>query len=65
MIVGKGMEILKRDFSSDRIEIHGFVESLSSYYEKATVVIAPILSGGGDENENSRSTHVWKESDWH
>ena len=47
MIVGKGMEILKRDFSSDRIEIHGFVESLSSYYEKATVVIAPILSGGG------------------
>lgn len=47
-IVGRGMEKYKEEFEKKKnVIVYGTVESLSSYYKDADVVIAPIFEGGG------------------
>ena len=46
-IVGRGLDVLRKEFSDERIKISGFVDSLQSFYESADIVIAPIFIGGG------------------
>ena len=48
IIVGKGMEQFKEKFElTKNVKIFGFVEDLSAFYYDASVIIAPIFSGGG------------------
>lgn len=48
LIVGKGMEDYKVQLErSKSIQVFGFVDDLSSLYYDASVIIAPIFSGGG------------------
>lgn len=46
-IVGRGTELLKKEFTDSRIRIYGGVESLAPYYLGADIVIAPLFDGGG------------------
>lgn len=46
-IVGKGMEVLKDELTSDTIHVVGTVDVLAGYYKYADVVIAPIFDGAG------------------
>ncbi len=46
-IVGKGMEILKEELESEKIEVIGTVDSVREYYLSADLVVLPIFSGGG------------------
>ncbi|MGV2454908.1 UNVERIFIED_CONTAM: glycosyltransferase [Acinetobacter seifertii] len=47
-IVGKGMDKFKERFETkENIKVFGFVEDLSALYYDASIVIAPIFSGGG------------------
>jgi polysaccharide biosynthesis protein PslH len=47
-VVGRGpQEELRRTVRGDGVEIVGPVESMTPYYERATVVVAPLRSGGG------------------
>ena len=42
------MDLLNDEFKDDnRIIVHGRVEDLSPYYERATLVIGPIFEGAG------------------
>lgn len=48
IIVGKGMEAYKNQLEiAENIKVYGFVDDLSSLYYTASVVVAPIFSGGG------------------
>lgn len=47
IIVGKGMDLYREEFASERVEVYGYVQNLSEYYSMASVVISPIFSGGG------------------
>ena len=48
LIVGKGMESYKAQLErSKNIKVFGFVDDLSAFYYDASIVIAPIYSGGG------------------
>lgn len=47
IIVGKGMEALREEINSNKVEVHGFVKDLDSYYYDADLVVAPIFDGGG------------------
>lgn len=48
VIVGKGMDQFKNKFEvSNNVKVFGFVDDLSSFYYDASIVIAPIFSGGG------------------
>lgn len=46
-IVGKGMEVLKEELESEKIEVIGTVNSVREYYCSADLVVLPIFSGGG------------------
>lgn len=47
-IVGNGMDQLKNDFiNNSNVEVYGFVECLSTYYDEADVVVGPIFEGAG------------------
>lgn len=46
-VVGKNMEKVKDELETSNLEIVGTVDDLSSYYNEATFVIAPIFSGSG------------------
>lgn len=46
-VVGKGLEILKKQYDDQDVHIIGFVESTAEYYTYADVVIAPLTDGGG------------------
>lgn len=46
-IVGKGMEALKGELESEKIEVIGTVDSVREYYLNADLVVLPIFSGGG------------------
>lgn len=46
-IVGKGLEVLKNELETDRIKVHGTVESLEPFYRAASIVVAPIFDGAG------------------
>lgn len=48
VVAGTGMEILKEKYNGiPNLEIHGFVEDLSSLYADAQFVVLPIFSGSG------------------
>ncbi len=49
IIVGNGMDAHKIELENKcaNISVYGRVDSLASYYENASVVIAPIFKGGG------------------
>ena len=55
IIVGKGMEQYKDSWQSDRVEVHGFVEDISEFYYKSSVVIAPIFVGGGMKTKTAEA----------
>lgn len=48
-VVGNGMDKYKNELESlnSNITVYGRVESLTSFYQNATMVIAPIFKGGG------------------
>ena len=46
-VVGRGLEVLRNEYSDPRINVIGGVESLNPYYENADIVIAPLFDGGG------------------
>ena len=46
LVAGKGMEILK-EFESDKVEVIGYVDSLSELYANVDCVVIPLLFGGG------------------
>ena len=46
-IVGKGMDILKNEFTHPRIEFLGYVPDLSVVIENADYMVSPIFKGGG------------------
>ena len=48
IIVGKGMEQFREKFElTKNVKVFGFVDDLSAFYYNASVIIAPIFSGGG------------------
>jgi len=47
VIVGRGMEKFRETLSSSNIHVFGEQECLTSFYQKARLVIAPIFSGSG------------------
>jgi len=49
IIVGRGMERYKEEFEllSSKVEVEGTVDNLNSYYENASIIVAPIFQGGG------------------
>lgn len=57
VVVGKGMDEYKQKFCSlcDRVEVHGFVDSLSKYYNEANFVVSPIFSGGGMKTKTAEA----------
>ena len=54
-IIGNGMD--KYDFLnlSNRIQIKGFVENVADYYNRAKIVISPILSGSGMKTKTAEA----------
>ena len=55
IIVGKGMENYKNDFSCDNVEVHGYVDDLSDFYYRANFVVLPIFSGGGMKTKTAEA----------
>lgn len=54
IVVGKGMD--KVGFEpNDRVEIHGFVDDLTSFYYKSSIVVSPILSGAGMKTKTAEA----------
>lgn len=50
-IVGASPVERVRKLSNDHVVVTGFVEDLFDYYSKASVVVAPMLSGAGIQNK--------------
>ncbi len=46
-VAGKGFEIYKEQWNSDKVWVQGFVEDVSQLYAEAGCVAIPLLSGGG------------------
>lgn len=46
-VAGKGFEAYKDKWSSDKVEVHGYVEDVAVLYAEADCVAIPLLSGGG------------------
>ncbi|WP_286779272.1 MULTISPECIES: glycosyltransferase [Sphingobacterium] len=55
IIIGKGMDAYKEKYHHERLEIYGFMEDLSTYYYNASLVIAPIFSGGGMKTKTAEA----------
>lgn len=55
IIVGKGMDSYKEEFSSERIKVMGYVEDLSELYYMATAAVFPIFSGGGMKTKTAEA----------
>lgn len=53
-IVGHGMDIIPFP-KSDKIEVYGFVDNLSSFYHKCDAVIAPIFEGSGMKTKTTEA----------
>lgn len=54
IVVGVGMEKLKYPQSS-KLEIHGFVDDLGSYYRNSDAVVAPIFEGSGMKTKTAEA----------
>lgn len=46
-VAGKGFEAYKDKWSSDKVEVQGYVEDVAVLYAEADCVAIPLLSGGG------------------
>lgn len=55
IIVGKGMDVYKSKWSSDRVEVFGFVPDISDFYYNSSLVIAPIFVGGGMKTKTAEA----------
>ena len=55
VIVGSGMDMLKNELENDRIEVHGFVPDLDSFYYGADLVVLPIFTGGGMKTKTAEA----------
>lgn len=55
LIVGKGMDNYKSEFSSEDVEVLGFVDDLAELYNRADYVIMPIFSGGGMKTKTAEA----------
>lgn len=55
VIAGRGMEAYKEEFSSDRVQVIGYVEDLSALYYAATAAVFPIFSGGGMKTKTAEA----------
>ena len=51
IIVGTHPNAKVRQLECDRVVITGFVDSIEPYFQDATVVIAPMLTGAGIQNK--------------
>ena len=47
IIVGRGLEFLKKEFQDSRLNVVGTVETPVPYYLDADIFIAPLFDGGG------------------
>lgn len=47
LVAGKGMDKYKEAWTSDKVEVIGYVDSLQDVYDKAKLVAIPLLSGAG------------------
>lgn len=47
IIVGRGLEFLKKEFQDSRVNVVGTVETPLPYYLDADIFIAPLFDGGG------------------
>ncbi len=47
VVVGKGYELMKKQWSSENVEVRGFVEDITQVYADADCVAIPLFSGGG------------------
>lgn len=47
LIVGKGMEKLKKQLASSNVEVIGTVKQVAPYYNDASAVVMPIFEGDG------------------
>lgn len=57
-IVGKGMEVLKKEEpfkGNPRVTIVGFVDSLNPWYEGADLVVGPIFEGDGMKTKTTEA----------
>ncbi len=57
-IVGKGMEVLKKEEpfkGNGRVTIVGFVDSLNPWYEGADLVVGPIFEGDGMKTKTTEA----------
>ena len=54
IVVGSGMNVLK-SLESDKLEVHDYVEDLSSFYYDADLVVSPIFSGGGMKTKTAEA----------
>lgn len=55
IIAGKGMEAYTDEFTSDRIQVVGYVDDLSALYYRATAAVFPIFSGGGMKTKTAEA----------
>ena len=53
VIVGSGMDSVYK--TSEKIEVHGFVDNLNAYYENADFVLLPIVSGSGMKTKTAEA----------
>lgn len=55
IIVGRGMDGYKKEFASDRVQVIGYVEDLSTLYYAATAAVFPIFAGGGMKTKTAEA----------
>ncbi len=46
-VIGKGMEKYSDDYNSSNIQVLGYVEDVTQYYQMCNIVLTPIFSGAG------------------
>ncbi|MGL4370313.1 MAG: glycosyltransferase, partial [Spirochaetota bacterium] len=55
VIVGSGMDSLKDELAGEKVEVHGFVSDLDSFYYNADLVVLPIFTGGGMKTKTAEA----------
>lgn len=55
IIAGKGMDRYTDEFTSERVEVKGYVEDLAKLYYESTFVVLPIFSGGGMKTKTAEA----------
>lgn len=53
-IIGKGMDSVSFP-TSEKLTVYGYVDSLSSFYHKSDVVVAPIFEGSGMKTKTTEA----------